>query len=134
MQATVDEKLAELHAWWFDGINIDIESSMQNESQAASLLETVQFINRGLKAKMPWLSTSFAVAHLGSEVDRAAARLRYRTHRRKRVLRACACARARAKCGAVSRHPSSQPRTAHVYTPYILMIQFSITIYANTQQ
>lgn len=74
MQATVDEKLAELRAWGFDGINIDIEQAMQDESQAARLLDTVVTITGELKAKMPWLSVSFAVAHLGSTVDRAAAR------------------------------------------------------------
>ena len=45
---------------------------MQNASQAARLLDTVVTITKGLKAEMPWVSTSFAVAHLGSEEDRAA--------------------------------------------------------------
>ena len=73
MAATVDQKLAELRAWGFDGINIDIEQAMQNESQAARLLDTVVTVVGGLKAEMPWLLASFAVAHLGSEVDRTAA-------------------------------------------------------------
>eukprot|EP01051_Picozoa_sp_SAG22_P012890 SAG22_NODE_1384_length_4534_cov_2.266516_4_plen_889_part_01 len=70
MQATIDEKLAELTTWGFDGINIDIEQAMQNASQAARLLDTVVTITKGLKAEMPWLSTSFAVGFLGSDANR----------------------------------------------------------------